>query len=66
MKDATPILQQRISISPIHWDIPLRVTLLPYLRFTRSINRQLREFVLRYSPAPSKAAENFRRSRREI
>jgi hypothetical protein len=49
MKDAPPILQQRISISAIHWDIPLRVTLLPYLRFTRSINRQLRELVAQYS-----------------
>jgi hypothetical protein len=63
MKDATPTLMQRITIHPIHWDTPLRVELLPYLRYTRSINRQLRELVSRYSPARSPGIRNSGRFR---
>jgi hypothetical protein len=63
MKDATPTLTERIPINPIHWDTPLQVELLPYLRFMRSINRQLRELVMRYSPARPTEIRNSRRFR---
>jgi hypothetical protein len=63
MKNIAPIPLQRITIHPIHWDIPLKVELLPYLRFTRSMNRQLREMMIRNSPIPPTSLTNSRRFR---
>ncbi|MBN2579893.1 MAG: hypothetical protein JXB10_12970 [Pirellulales bacterium] len=63
MKDVSPNLLQQITINPIHWNTPLRVALLPYLQFTRSINRQLRELEARYCPASPIVQPNSRRFR---
>jgi len=36
-----------VSISPEHWDVPMRVELRPYLEFNRRIACQLRDLVER-------------------
>ncbi len=51
MNGVTPNLLRRLQIGPEHWDVPVHVAWKPYLEFTRSINRQLRELVDRYTPA---------------
>ena len=41
-------LVRLISISPEHWDVPMRVELRPYLEFNRRIACQLRDLVDRW------------------
>jgi hypothetical protein len=41
-------LERLVSISPEHWDVPMRVELRPYLEFNRRIASQLRELVERW------------------
>jgi hypothetical protein len=42
-------LVRLVSMSPEHWDVPMRVELRPYLEFNRSIACQLNELVERYA-----------------
>jgi hypothetical protein len=41
-------LERLVSMSPEHWDVPMRVELRPYLEFNRRIACQLRELVARW------------------
>jgi hypothetical protein len=41
-------LVRLVSISPEHWDVPMRVELRPYLEFNRHIACQLRTLVERW------------------
>jgi hypothetical protein len=45
---------QRMAIGRDHWDVPVRVALLPYLRFSRRLDGQLRRLVASwaYTAAP--------------
>ena len=45
-----------ILIDRPHWDVPLLVHLHPYLRFSRQVDRQLRNLVARWAHAAAPRA----------
>jgi hypothetical protein len=58
-------LVRLVSISPEHWDVPMRVELRPYLEFNRAIASQLRELVARWEGhTPGKSPIRFETRRR--
>jgi hypothetical protein len=36
------------SLTREHWDVPIRVRLLPFVEFSRDLDRELEELVARY------------------
>jgi hypothetical protein len=42
-----------VTITRDHWDVPLRVRLRAYLRFSRQIDKQLHRLVVHWSHAAS-------------
>jgi hypothetical protein len=68
MMNAHAKLVRLLSISPEHWDVPMRVELRPYLEFNRSIAQQLRELVARWpghtpQPLPNRFGDRRRSDR---
>jgi len=45
-----------VLIGRNHWDVPVRVELRAYLRFTRRLDNQLRRLVVRWAHAASPKA----------
>ncbi len=45
-----------VLIGREHWDVPVRVGLLPYLAYARSMERQLHGLVVKWSHAAPPAA----------
>ena len=54
MSNQNQTVGQRVAIGRKHWDVPVRVALQPYLRFSRRLDGQLRRLVARwaYTAAP--------------
>jgi hypothetical protein len=51
-------IEQRVLIGRDHWDVPVRVELMAYLRFNRRMDSQLRRLVARWAyTAPPRARE---------
>ena len=63
MKSAQSTSYSR-SLTREHWDVPIRVRLLPYIEFTRWIEEELEKLVARWSDKAAPCARRpSRRSR---
>ena len=49
------------AIAPVHWYVPVRVPLHPYMRFSRRLDGQLRKLVARWAHASSPSTQSSRR-----
>ena len=61
MKKAKLDLIRAVAIAPSHWDVPLRVPLHPYMRFSRRLDGQLRKLVARWARQAAPNAFALRR-----
>ncbi len=50
MEDVKALAAAMLRMERIHWDVPLRVELPNYLRFSRQLDTQLQELVERWAP----------------
>ena len=48
-------------LGPEHWDVPIRVRLVPYLEFSRRLDGQLVKLVARWSDKAAPSANQPRR-----
>jgi hypothetical protein len=56
MNNQKLIVVDRVLIGRDHWDVPVRVDLRSYLRFSRRLDLQLRRLVVRWSHVASPCA----------
>ena len=49
MRSEKPDFARAVSIDLYHWDVPVRVGLRPYVRFSRRLDGQLRKLVARWT-----------------
>ena len=63
MKSQTQGFAQAVLIDRDHWDVPVRVRLPQYLRFSRRLDRQLAKLVTRWvhAAAPNALGQRPRR-----
>ncbi len=59
MNISKPPAGECVTIGRDHWDVPVRVELLAYLRFNRRLDVQLRQLVGRWAYAASPRARGF-------
>ncbi len=64
MKSQKQGFAQAVLIDRDHWDVPLRVRLPQYLRFSRQLNRQLAKLVARWAHAAAPNAPGQRPRRK--
>ncbi len=60
MRKAKLDLGRFAAIAPVHWHVPVRVPLHPYMRFSRRLDGQLRELVARWEHTSSPNARRLR------
>ena len=56
MSNDKPIADDEVLIGRDHWDVPVRVELRAYLRFSRRLDGKLRRLVVRWAHAASPSA----------
>ncbi len=56
-------LVRAAAIAPVHWYVPVRVPLHPYMRFSRRLDGQLQRLVARWVHASAPNAQGSRRLR---
>jgi hypothetical protein len=49
------------SLTPDHWDVPIRVRLVPYVAFSRRLDEKLEKLVQQWLPKAAPCAKSPRR-----
>lgn len=56
-------LARNVPITRRHWDVPIRVRVLPYVRFISRLDEQLRDLVARWAHTAAPNSPGVRRGR---
>ena len=60
----TQFVAEAVAITRDHWDVPVRVGLRPYVRFSLNMSRELEKLVARWAHTAAPNAAAWRQSRR--